>query len=142
MKHATHCKFCHKPITVSIDDDYAALGDPLKLLPLAACNRCADLRVLRRTLEKKVAILCGRLIFSSGKLDASALSKAKTGLAHWTREYARMIARWHSLEGLCWDEAIVEQLMEKPDTWGDALGRLWTMFKDSQASRQPDLNGV
>ena len=142
MHIATTCKFCKIPITVHVDNDYAKLGDPYKLLPLACCNRCADLRVSRRVLEKKIGNICTQLMFAGRKVESAARDRARTGLTHWTKEYAKLIAKWHKMDGLCWDEAVVDQLMEKPETWGDVLGRLWTMFKDSQASRQPDLNGV
>lgn len=139
MKYATHCKFCKKPITIQIDDSYDALGDPLKILPLAACNACADLRVLRRNLEKTIATICNRLIFSSGKADAAVLQKSRTALTHWTKEYAKMVAQFHGTDGSCWDEAIVETILESPNQWGEVLGRLWTMYRQWAKEQEPAM---
>ena len=73
MKHATHCKFCKSPITIEIDDEYSKLGDPFKLIGMASCNRCADLRTERRCLEGKIKRVCMILALSANK-DKSKLS--------------------------------------------------------------------
>lgn len=128
MKLATNCKFCKKPITLTIDDNYDAIGDPLKLLPLASCNHCADLRVARRSLEKKLSVICNEMIFSSKKADAASKERSRTALTHWTKEYSKLIARWNNSEGMLWDEEVVNQMLEHPETCNEVLSRLWTMF--------------
>lgn len=128
MRHATTCKFCKNPITVTIDDDYAELGDPLKLLGLAACNTCADLRVERRGLERKIAFACNQVL-RAGKMDDDERAEHAKGLSELLQEYAKMIARWHGKEGSCWDEAIVDAILSNPIKWGEVLGRLWTMYR-------------
>lgn len=125
------CKFCHKPISLSCDDEYDAIGDPQKLVPLAACNDCADVRVLRRILEKKIQTVCGN--FNSLRLKEREESEheVRKALNRLTTEYCRMIARFHKKSGMAWDDAIVNQLIEHPDQWADVLGRCWKMFKES-----------
>jgi hypothetical protein len=138
MNHATNCKFCKRPITVEIDDSYAGLGDPYKILPLAACNRCADLRVERRRLEERVQRVCNNLIFSAGSSSALKTS-TRTILTKLTKSYASLIARWHEMDGMSWDEEVVNQIMDHPENWGEVLGRLWRMFKQSELFKtKPD----
>lgn len=132
MNHATHCKFCKTPITVDIDDDYAAIGDPFKILPLSACNRCADLKVLRRTLEEKVQRACLSLCQKRGKMGDDQRRKIRDTLTKLTQAYAVMIARWYRKEGMAWDEECVNLLLEKPQLWHKILPDLWKLFEDSR----------
>lgn len=132
MLHATSCQFCKLPITLEIEDGYAGLGDPHKLIPMASCNHCADLRVCRRTLEGKLRTVC-RVIQMSGQNATDTLkSNTKKSLTRLTQDYAKMIARWHRLEGMAWDEECVNQLMEHPEQWGEIVSQLWKTFKHSR----------
>lgn len=127
MRHATTCKFCHNPITIEVDAEYAELGDPLKLLPLAACNQCADLRVERRFLEDRIRKAA--MIFAAiRKPGDEAKQVARVNFTSLCTRYARMIARWHRVEGMSWDQAIVDQMMERPEQWPDTLSQMWKMF--------------
>lgn len=129
MKHATNCKFCQRPITVEIDDTYAGLGDPFKILSFATCNRCSDLRVERRRLEYHLRRVCSGLeILKSAKVVIP--DKARANLVAITRQYAEMVSRWNNMKGMLWEEAIVDALLQDPHHWGDIIGRLWRMHKD------------
>lgn len=142
MRHATHCKFCKAPITVEIDDEYSKLSDPYKLIPMAVCSPCSDIRVLRRKLERKVQIVC-RVFQMAGKNATDELSeKTKKSLTALTQDYASMICRWHKLEGMAWDEECVSQLMEHPERWGEILGHLWKMFRQSRREELRQMLGV
>jgi hypothetical protein len=132
MKHATNCKFCQLPITVEVDDEYAALGDPYKLLPFAACNRCADLRVTRGVLEERVKHACLGLFQKKGKVSKEAMDRTRQMLVKLTQGYATMIARWHHKEGMAWDEECVNLLMDRPQFWNKILAELWHLFRDSR----------
>ena len=134
MKHATHCKFCQKPITLTIDDSYAELGDPLKLIGLAACNDCADVRVERRKLEAKIWLAC-EVVIRAGKMEGEERARHSEKLTKLTQDYAKMIARWHKKEGMVWDEALVDTIMEHPNQWGEFLSKLWAMFRQWQAAQ-------
>lgn len=124
---ATNCKFCKAPITLEIDDSYDPVSDPNKLIPLAACNPCADIRVRRRILETKIGKACRALqLLSPGdKEDREELSKI---LEKLTQGYAKMICKWHGYEGMVWEECCVAEIVSKPDHWGEALGRMWQAF--------------
>jgi hypothetical protein len=130
MKYGTTCKFCLNPITIDIDDDYAALGDPYKLLPMACCNRCADIRVERRQLEDKIKFVC-KMRELDPKLAVQRREKDRATLERLLKKYSNLIARWHFKEGMCWDDAVLETIMETPKQWFDVLGKLWKMFRES-----------
>lgn len=134
MKHAITCKFCHKPITVEIDDDFAKMWPELgkKLLAAASCNRCADLRVEKRHLEAKIKRAAMILHLSSKRDRAKLVESLRETFIEYTKQYANMIARWNNRDGMVWDEEVVNQIMEHPDNFGEFLGRLWRMFQSWQ----------
>ena len=138
MKHGTTCKFCQKPITVEIDDTYAALGDPLKLLGLACCDRCADLRVEHRKLEANIMHLC-RIRELDPKVAKAREQSHRSTLEKLLKQYANMIARFHFMEGMSWDDASLELIMDKPEAWSSVLKELWKMFKDCNHDRAKAL---
>lgn len=139
MKHATHCQFCKIPITVEIDDSYSELGDPYKIVRMAACNRCADLRVTRRNLERLMGRQCSALcLLRSSKTKEP--TEIRSNLERLTQDYARMIARWNHLDGMAWEPAIVEAILEDPHHWGDIASRMWKMCrKPNQVTERTDL---
>jgi hypothetical protein len=131
-KFGTTCKFCKTPITLSIDDAYDAISDPQKIIPLACCNRCADLRVEKRKLESQIQHVCTLFRLSPKKYDSDTITKTKGALTRLTQDYAKMICRWNRMEGMAWEESVVEQLIEHPESWADVIGRLWKVFKATQ----------
>lgn len=129
MRYGTTCKFCKKPITIEIDDSYDVLGDPQKLIPLAACNHCADVRVKRRNLESALQRQCSaiQLLNSAG---VKVPEKARKNLTYLAQQYAKMIADWNHTKDTAWDDAIVDALLQKPQDWGNIIARLWKMQGD------------
>lgn len=136
MMHGTTCKFCNQPITVEIDDGYAAMGDPFKLLKLAACNRCADLREEKRMLEAKFKRACS-LLSAVPVGDPKRRETMRNVLEVLTKKYAEMIARWNGMDGSLWEEAILNTLMERPDRWASIIGKMWGAFREWK--RQQEL---
>lgn len=134
MNFATHCKFCQKPITLEIDDAYAALGDPYKLLKKAACNECSDVRTSRRVLEERIGRVATvfAAIHRPGVLTKEETAKTLTILL---QNYAQVIARWHHAQGMAWDDAAVDTIMENPNKWAEVLTNLWRMFRQWQAAQ-------
>lgn len=127
MRHGTQCKFCKKPITLEIDDSYSEISSPVKLLPLAACNRCADLRVERRAIESKVKFIC-LMRHNNPKAAESRKEHHRQALEKLLKGYANLIARWHYLEGMSWDDECLNVIMEKPSHWATIMAELWKMF--------------
>ena len=136
MRHACTCKFCQTPITVSVDDDYAKLGDPYKILKLATCNFCADIRVERRRLDERIARCCRNLsLLPEG--ESKARDKLKLAMEKLTKHYAELVCRWHHAQGSMWEEEILNSILDKPLEWPHIIGRLWTMFRQWRDSQQP-----
>jgi hypothetical protein len=142
MNHATHCKFCHKPITIEISDEYEVNNDPLKILPLASCNRCADIRVERRRLEDKVRVTAMTLAMAGKHRTAEVAAKTRTVIEKLLKDYANLICRWHYLSGMTWDDAAVDTVMEHPDKWPDVLKTLWQIFRDANKERSAALRAA
>lgn len=138
MNHSTHCKFCHKPITVEVDDDYAKLGDPYKLLQKAACNACADVRMLRRVLEERISRVSTVYAAIHHPSDSVKINTRKS-ISKLLQAYCRMIARWNRLEGMAFDEAAVDTLMEHPSQWAEVLSNLWKVFRHWQQQRELEV---
>lgn len=129
--HGTNCKFCKKPITLQIASSYD-LGDPLKLIPLACCNECADLRKLRRRIERKVQLVCAAIQVAGSNATDGLLSKSRESLTILTKDYARVISNLYGMDGMAWDEECVNLLMDKPEKWHLIIEELWKLFRDTQ----------
>lgn len=137
MNHATNCKFCKAPITLEIDDEYSEFGDPYKLLRYAACNYCADVRVERRFLERRIArtaVAFACLVHP--KEDEIKLVRGS--LTKLYELYAKNIAAFHRKEGMCWDDAVIDAVMAQPRDWPKFCGRLWKMFYEW--NKQQEMN--
>jgi hypothetical protein len=134
-QHATHCKFCHKPITLEVSESYDTIGDKLKLFPAAACNPCADIRVDRRQLEAKISRAAMTLAGAGPKATVEFRGRFHAILEKLLQDYAKLIARWHHLSGMSWDDAALDTIMDHPTHWPQILQTLWTIFQDSNPSR-------
>lgn len=139
MMHAVDCKFCHRPITVEIDDDFQRLraSAATKLLALACCNRCGDLRVRRWGLSGRIQ-RSANAILAMGNAKGEVLDRARKGLTVHCQRYAELIAEWHGKEGSCWDESIVDMIMKEPQRWGEALGLMWKLYKQWERDQQAE----
>lgn len=129
MNHATTCKFCKKPLVISVDDNYAQVGDPFKILPMATCNRCEDMREKKRTLEEAIAKVCFQLKAFSDKITADQIAKSKASLEGLTRAYSRMVAKYLNATYPAWDIECVNLLVSQPTHWPKIVGQLWKMYK-------------
>jgi hypothetical protein len=130
MNHATQCQFCKRHLVLQVDPDYIGLGDYLKLIPLAACDRCADLREKRRSLEEKIRRICIRLTQLTGPPRYKAAEQSKEPLRVLTQAYSRMIADWLNASHPAWDSECVELMVDRPDQYGRILSQLWKLYQD------------
>ena len=55
------CKICGRAITLKIDPNYNALSDPSRLIPLATCDSCFDLRMTGVKLHRMIVRMRVRL---------------------------------------------------------------------------------
>jgi hypothetical protein len=133
MTHETTCKFCHKPIFLTVDDSYPALKDPYKLFTLAACNACADRRERRRNIEEHIRKVC--LNFMASNCDPSEAPKARNTLEILTKKYTALVAEWVGSTTPWWDREIVDTLIEKPKHVASVLSMCWRRYEDNNQQR-------
>jgi hypothetical protein len=120
MKHATTCKFCRKPLVLEIDDAYLELGDPLKIIPLAACDPCADVRNKISSIEMNIGKLCIALCRNPSD---DQIGRARKGLDTLCNQYAMAIAEVNHAEQYLADPEFAKWLAEKPGQWTQILSK-------------------
>ena len=134
------CTFCHRPLTLNIHDAYDALADPMKLIPLAACNRCADQRVLRQSLVSGISAMCLRLS-GARKKDAEAAAEAsKPALRQLLQRWLGLSNSWNDGE-VVWEDAMLETLLQDPAGYAGVLDGIWKLAR-RHSPAQPQLAGV
>lgn len=123
MKHVNaSCKFCGRPLTLRVDEEYDEVGDAFKLMKLGACNRCADLRVKRRTLTYAILNIAATL---QADRRADTVTAARAGLERLTKLYLQMVADWTNTPALPWEESMVDAIVKDPTNIGNVIGRFW-----------------
>jgi hypothetical protein len=128
------CKFCGKPLTLEVADDFHEFGTmtletdkgSMKLADLAACNRCADYRVERRRVFDRIKIQCMDLL--TGAVKKEGLPKARETLTNLVKRYMRLLADFKEVPMPDWDEAIVDGIMEKPGNYALIMALVPRMF--------------
>lgn len=128
MNVTATCKFCRKSLNLTIDDDYGALGDPFRLIPLAACNHCADFRSKRRVVYQTMKKITWILIAGMVKRGTEEYEQSKDSIRQLCKRYLRLIADYRKLPIPDWDEAILESILSQPTKWQETLGRMNGMF--------------
>lgn len=131
--YPTTCKFCGCGLVLKIDDSYDEIGDPFKLLKLAACNNCADVRVWRRKVEARIDFTVSFVKKAKADKDSLKLDALKRKLDDLCREYLRMVAQWMGQSEVGWDPQISESIIDNPELWNKVLAQCWKLFG------QPDL---
>lgn len=121
------CKICGKELSLKIDDTYAKMRDPYKLVPMATCNACYDARFHRKTLEQRIGRICARFIGVSDKKRQSLLEQWQRPLELWMDKYTQLLcAQYHKRSIVC-DESVWRSLLEHPEVWGKILNR-WHLY--------------
>lgn len=148
------CKFCKRPLKLELDDNFMALAsvkqetergrarraapviaasefNPASLIALAACNRCADHKRAGQDLADAIKKACLR--FSLVRKPSEDLLKATgTALEALTKKYVRLVAAYCGVPELAWEEAIVQDLLAKPEAWNVVLVMIW---KNARAAK-------
>lgn len=131
------CRFCGKPISVEVDDSYKAHGDVFKLMKMAACNPCHDLRADKRTLEFRITALCNHLVRCEGRNRENQVNSNRALMIDLTRKYSQVVARWYQAKQALWEETFPEDLLSHPEDIRAIVGNYWRMVRKENA--QPDL---
>lgn len=128
MNHAATCKICHKPLVIQVADDY--VGDPLKILPMATCNRCYDLRERRIRLEEALFKTCYGLV-ANPKAKDSVRGAIHATLVELTKKYSQWFGEANNLSGHLWEEQFVDMLMAKPNETSRVLSEYRRVFSEA-----------
>lgn len=116
----TKCRVCAKQLVISVADCYNDISDPNKLLPMAACNRCFDLRERRNRTTNLIEKFCKQLFLlvpQKGDKVAQARDKIREGLLKVTMEYAKVHAEYHNAKSALWNEDFTDLFMARPENW-------------------------
>lgn len=127
MRVEAKCKFCHKPVTLTIDDDYAATGDRFKLIQLCACNRCSDYYSARRLLFGKIKEQAMKLF--SGYVKKDDKPKVREILTELVKRYMRLLSDFKRCPMPDWDESLVEGILGSPGNYSLVLAEIPKMMQ-------------
>lgn len=108
------CRFCSKPLTLKVDAEYQRLGDPHKLLGLAACNRCADFIVERNTVTTSIRVVCVELVSKRGMWSSEYEQVVREALFKRVNRYMRLLASHNGYDAPELDPAIVDRMIHRP----------------------------
>jgi hypothetical protein len=102
---------CGRILVVEVDQLYD--HDPIKLIPMATCNRCYDYRTARVALEESIARVCG--LVAAAIYSHHDTSKLHSKLVELTRKLAACVCDFHLVADQ-WDVAFPDMLSEKPSS--------------------------
>lgn len=122
------CKFCHKPLSLYVAESYDSIGDPLKLLRIASCNRCADLKTEQLRLERQIS---RQVAFLRTKPNEAERVRTQTQLCALTKNYLVSICDFLHHEQIAWDEGIVSDMMTRPDHLNVIIRTMWDTARRS-----------
>lgn len=142
--HECRCKFCGVMLKAEISKDYSELGDPLNILPIAACNRCADLRVRKRKIVGKINFDLDRWLHLS-RTDRSELEDDfRKSFRAVINDYCKVCSELQGRKEYHYDSEIVETILsmaefepepgrrkedEIPKLMSDLLTKCWNINK-------------
>lgn len=121
MKHFTQCKICRKPLVIVVDDDYMALGDPHKLIPMACHNHCHDNVAMHMRLLDGFSRVCMDLHYILTRNPEHNCDSHRPAITKLTKAYAAWMSKSHNLNGSDWNEEFVNIIIERPGQWAKVL---------------------
>lgn len=130
VKLKAKCKFCKKELTLSIDDSYDGIGDPMKLLPMATCNTCADLKERQRRIVDRLGTVAAQIIADSKN---TKISELRTRLDLNLKDYLRFVAEWLRVPYVEYDEVLTDEAMAKPQDLSRVIDRMWQTCRNRKA---------
>jgi len=114
MNIQAHCKFCGRQVNLAIDDGFDT-ENLNKWVAMAACNPCADARMVLLATEDKIR---GAIMGSATALrldDRGAIeTQLREKLTRHTKALAHVVCRYYGQPSI-WDVDFVNQLMENQD---------------------------
>jgi hypothetical protein len=125
----TKCQFCGAELSLEVDDSYAQIGDPYKLLGRASCNRCARLRERRRSITEGLSQLCHQLAHCPLSDRAEVVTSLSPALRSMLMAYVGLMEDWKNGEAGEWDESILQAVISSPNKCGDVLKTIQGLVK-------------
>lgn len=120
------CRICGTRLMLQIDDAYDIEHDASKLIPMATCNPCFDLRKRLQKLEDAIKLTCHDL--SLNTIDKGKAVEALAILAKKFSGYcADMLQRQHTADV----GALGRGLVEQPGNWWRTLRNFETEANES-----------
>ena len=121
MTHQKACKFCGKQLTVESDNECPPEW-VASLLPMLACNRCADYRARMAKLSDGIRFACLNYIqlVNCNKLTDEDTAKTRVTLTTLTKCVADVVCRFYS-RVTAWEPDFVQQLLDYPDKHAKVL---------------------
>lgn len=141
MIHHVHCKFCGSDCEVEQHEDCPDEWAD-KLLPMVACNRCADFRSNLTSHGSDVHKACASYIqvLNSNKGTQEKEQQMRRTLEIMTRRIADTTCRFYRLEPAVWDIDFVQQIMEKPEkSWAIISTYIRMVAAESRKPRQEEI---
>lgn len=116
----TRCKICKKEISVYVGElpgmttgeQQAALDYADRLLPLATCNPCYDLRNRFKTAEGKIFEACNRILRIN---NHETREQCRVIISQSLRIYGECLAIYRKKETYGYDDATVNFFVEQPN---------------------------
>jgi len=106
------CRICRTPLRLRVDNEYAELGhDPMNLLKVVVCNRCADNHTRERRISDAIFNVCFTLCRKTTQEQRVTL---RCALETLTRKYAEVIALIQDNDTIIWDNEFPQTLFEHP----------------------------
>jgi hypothetical protein len=129
------CKFCGKALVLKVDDAFfeefkTATVDTdkgrIKMADLSACNRCADFRVERRKIFDRIKFNC--MMIFGGAVPKEGIPLKREALEILIKRYMRLLADHKNAPIPDWDNALVDDMIEKPGNYSLILAQIPKMF--------------
>lgn len=121
------CKFCHCDLHLQVEESYHKLKDPMGLIRLASCNRCAELRSRRRGLHEQFVKCCASVL-ADKVIGKEAMEEAQKVFGSLLKRYLQLIEEWTGQQ-VEFDEGMADPFIIAPKNLGKHLSRLWNLTK-------------
>lgn len=128
------CKACGKPLSLQVDQSYAELGDPYRLVQGAVCNRCGMTELRRRGIEDNIRRICLGINAAAPACQAGLKEQGRDVLVQLVEQYCQVAGRAFNAT-LPFDLVLVEDLLQSPGRYELVLQRIWKAAETLQPQK-------
>jgi len=127
--HVGKCKICKREVRLEIADGYDAEHDPSKLIRMATCNPCFDLRKRVMKIEDAIKSVCHSLVWV--KMGDAQKDRTKDLLRKLVRQFSQWCADTLHRQHTANAGALGDRILAKPTNWWRCLRDFETEANDS-----------